>query len=269
MNTTFRTALTGCILTVLAGCAATHNKIEHKPNHAQMHTHHHEHGDAHHHWDYTNHDAWGDAEVNRLCKAGQAQSPININTVTVANNQKFELVDHYTAQDFIIKNNGHTIVFDAKNPNQHSLTINGTPYSLLQFHYHLPSEHMVMNNHYPLEIHFVHKNENNGLAVVGVLVDKGQTNPHLTKVLTNLPSLGSDNYNLNDFNVKDLMPKNSKTYAYEGSLTTPPCDEHVQWLLKAEPIQASVQQLQILSALYDGNNRPVQKQGDRTVYVVE
>lgn len=256
------------------GTHATHaNHYEHggfatnPPTHSYGDHHdHHEH--SLHHWDYRHHDQWGDLEVNRLCKTGQTQSPLNIHKVTRPKTQHFELQGNYQPQDFNIKNNGHTIVFDAKDTNQSTLIINGTTYKLLQFHYHIPSEHTVMNAHYPLELHFVHQNEENGLAVVGVLVDRGEHNAEFAKILTNLPSLGASDSTLERFNVQMLMPQGA-TYAYEGSLTTPPCDEKVQWLLKATPIYASYDQLATLSALYDGNNRPVQRQGERVIWLVE
>lgn len=262
---------------VLSACTTTH----HKPSYHQVataskgspstHANHHEHGKKphdSHHWDYEHLDHWGDLEVNRLCKVGQNQSPINIHQVTRPNNSAFDLKANYKLQDFNIKNNGHTIVFDAKDTTKSTLSINGVSYELLQFHYHVPSEHTVMNAHYPLELHFVHKNANNGLAVVGVLVNFGKQNNELAKILTNLPVLGAPDSTLSGFNVQSLMPSGA-TYAYEGSLTTPPCDEKVQWLLKAEPIDASYQQLLVLSKLYNGNNRPVQKQGSRVVTLVE
>ncbi|MFB2539631.1 MULTISPECIES: carbonic anhydrase [unclassified Acinetobacter] len=226
-------------------------------------------------WGYANHqvppEKWGDAEVNRLCKAGQAQSPIDVHTVTrvaAGSPNQVTLSTHYQADDFDIKNNGHTIVFNTKNPNLNTLELNGTTYKLLQFHYHIPSEHTVMNTYYPLEIHFVHANDAGNLAVIGVLVKNGNKNNDLDGIINNLP-ISDTSHTLASLNVAHLMPKDSATYTYNGSLTTPPCSEQVHWLLKATPIQASAEQLSVLSKLYDGNNRPIQPQGNRTVYMVE
>lgn len=234
------------------------------------HNHHAHHDDAHaHHWNYQNAHQWGDVEVNKLCKLGQAQSPINITRAVKPANTHFDLQEKYQAQNFTITNNGHTIVFDAQDSTESRLNINGIDYELLQFHYHIPSEHTVMNRYYPLELHFVHRNMDQGLAVIGVLVDKGDHNADLEKILTNLPTNNQTQALLKDFNVATIMPKQSKAYAYQGSLTTPPCGEQVQWLLKNQTIHASTNQLAILSALYDGNNRPIQPQGERTVYLIE
>lgn len=258
---------TTTILLVSALTACTTTQMSKPTHHHPVKAHHHDHDHAH--WDYKSPEKWGDLEVNKLCTAGQQQSPINVNAVTKAPKGKFNLQGNYTAQDFTIQNNGHTIVFNAKDPKKSTLKVNGTTYELLQFHYHVPSEHTVMNAFYPLEIHFVHKNASGNLAVVGVLVDKGQENKDFGKILTDLPVNDKKDGLLSNFNVETLMPKNSPTYAYDGSLTTPPCSEQVQWLLKSKPIHASVAQLKVLSALYDGNNRPVQPQGNRTISLVE
>ncbi len=44
---------------------------------------------------------------------------------------------------------------------------------LLQLHYHAPSEHTVNGNSFPMEMHFVHKHEDGGLTVIGVLIEEG------------------------------------------------------------------------------------------------
>lgn len=253
------------ISALLAGCQTLP-----APTVQDEHAHSHEH---HAHWGYQSPDIlpanWGDEEVNKLCKIGQSQSPINITKVQKPTTGKFELVPNYQIQDFTITNNGHTIVYTAKNPATSKLTLNGKEYQLLQFHYHIPSEHTVMNASYPLEIHFVHKNAENQLAVIGVLVNKGKKNADLQKILMNLPTSTATQSSLNQFNVASIMPKESNIYAYDGSLTTPPCSEQVQWLLNATPITADEMQIAQLAKLYTGNNRPVQSQGSRPVYLIE
>lgn len=249
---------------VLTGC---HTKLSTQTikNHAESL----EHGNTHQHWDYHNHDHWGDIEVNKLCKIGETQSPINIARVTDAQG-KIELKEYYEPQRFEVVNNGHTIVFNVVDNNKSHIVLNGTPYYLLQFHYHVPSEHTVMNAHYPLELHFVHKNTNDGLAVVGVLVNSGAFNSALNQVITNLPSYGNTTtIHLDGFNVANLMPDEPSVYNYEGSLTTPPCTERVEWLLKTTPIGADGNQLATLAKLYHGNNRPVQRQGNRQILLVQ
>ncbi len=66
--------------------------------------------------------------------------------------------------------------------------------------------------------------------------------------------------------LKPPFPK--RTFRYEGSLTTPPCSEGVQWVVMAERRQISPEQMATLTShLYD-NNRPVQPLGDRKIGLV-
>lgn len=245
---------------LLSGCATSPSSP------IKQQAHHLEHGG----WDYHNHDHWGDLEVNRLCAAGQAQSPINIAKVTeVVKQSEQGLKEFYAAEHFNVVNNGHTIAFNVDGNAKSYITLDGKRFELLQFHYHVPSEHTVMNSHYPLEIHFVHKAADNALAVIGVLVNGGNYNASLNQVITNLPRYGEQNSRLANFNVASLMPAKPDVYNYEGSLTTPPCTEEVQWLLKTTPISADGTQLSTLSHLYNGNNRPVQRQGNREVLLIK
>lgn len=253
---------------LLAGCQTTQTLPPPAVHGEHAHPHKHQ-----AHWGYQSPNIlpanWGDEEVNKLCKIGQTQSPINIEKVQKPATGKFDLVRNYQSQDFTVTNNGHTIVFTAKNPATSKLTLNGKDYHLLQFHYHIPSEHTVMNANYPLEIHFVHKNAENQIAVIGVLVNKGVNNSELQKILNDLPMKQSDEGALKAFNVATIMPTSSNVYAYDGSLTTPPCSEQVHWLLNATPITASEKQINQLAKLYTGNNRPALPQGSRPVYLLE
>ena len=68
-----------------------------------------------------------------------------------------------------------------------------------------------------------------------------------------------------------------KLYHYEGSLTTPPCSEIVDWIVVNDPQPISVEQLNLLNSFWgdnehfnkttgNGNNRLVQPLNGRTVY---
>ena len=60
-----------------------------------------------------------------------------------------------------------------------------------------------------------------------------------------------------------LLPATTGYYAYQGSLTTPPCSEVVRWLLLDTPVALSADQIAAYTKLYDGNARPVQPLGKR------
>jgi carbonic anhydrase len=62
-----------------------------------------------------------------------------------------------------------------------------------------------------------------------------------------------------------LLPKRRSYYRYEGSLTTPPCSETVDWMLLTDPIQVAEAEIAAFAKLYAMNARPVQKANRRFV----
>ena len=62
-----------------------------------------------------------------------------------------------------------------------------------------------------------------------------------------------------------LIPENHSFYYYNGSLTTPPCSEGVQWIIFEHPVSASKEQLQILKNMINKNNRPTQELNSRFI----
>jgi len=65
--------------------------------------------------------------------------------------------------------------------------------------------------------------------------------------------------------VDALLPQARTTYRYDGSLTTPPCSEGVQWFVMTTPIALSGAQIGAFTTLFHGNNRPVQSLNERPV----
>jgi carbonic anhydrase len=55
-------------------------------------------------------------------------------------------------------------------------------------------------------------------------------------------------------------------YAYNGSLTTPPCSEGVLWVVLKNPVTASREQIdQFHGAMEVDTNRPIQPRNARTI----
>lgn len=116
-------------------------------------------------------------------------------------------------------------------------------YTPLQFHYHAPSEHTIDGYLYDLELHIVHKNDSAGeLSVIGIFFDmkKGgnKTNPFLEEYLDgHLKPDAQGGWKSPKIDVKKLVDglNNRKIYHYDGSLTTPPCSEIVQWIVVDDP----------------------------------
>lgn len=222
-------------------------------------------------WSYDRPELWGDLEANQLCRIGKEQSPINITRIAnpMGDTGKLSLIDSYKPQDFLVRNNGHTMVFEVAGQRNSKLYINGVPYSLIQFHYHTPSEHTVMSAHYPMEIQLVHQNAQGYLAVVGVLVNMGKHNANIDRVISGLPPQLATNGVLRDFDIDALLPKDGSVYAYNGSLAEPPCTEGVQWFVKTTPIHADSKQLSTLTKLHGDNARAIQPQSEREVWLIK
>lgn len=200
--------------------------------------------------------------------AGNFQSPVNVPSAAARNLDDI-LEIHYlpTVTDKIF-NNGHTIeVQYAASPNNR-IEIGGQEFELEQFHFHTTSEHTIDGVNADMELHLVHQHHDGGLAVVGVLLDAvpGADNPAFATVFDNLPNLETKDDEVTQptaINANSLLPKDKTGFFYEGSLTTPPASEPVNWFLFDTPVQISESQLAAYQAVGDLNdfnpgNRPLQ-----------
>lgn len=137
--------------------------------------------------------------------------------------------------------------------------IEGSRYDLLQFHFHHPSEHLLSGRSFDLECHFVHKSAAGGLAVLGVFIRPGLTNPVLEPIWAAMPMEGGKDAAVGSpVDLAGLLPFERDFFRYMGSLTTPPCSEGLTWTVFKTPIEASVAQIQQFAALFPMNARPVQ-----------
>jgi carbonic anhydrase len=218
------------------------------------------------------------------CCLGSEQSPIDITSSTAVERQAAKLELFYTPATFSVANNGHTVQATLKvGAARCGLSLNGVVYDLQQFHVHVPSEHAIDGKHWPLELHFVHKSASGSLAVVGVLVepdasgaDRDAAGIELQKVWRIAPEhegpAPADSERIAvGVDLSKVMPAVHANYRYEGSLTTPPCSEHVQWIVMQSPITMSKADIDKLQSMFAGtsfpagNARPVQPIGARTV----
>jgi carbonic anhydrase len=138
------------------------------------------------------------------------------------------------------------------------LTIGDDQYDLLQFHFHAGSEHLVDGKRFPMEAHFVHdKRDDEGLGVVGMFLVEGAANPSFAAIAAAFPkTVGEEKAAPDGVDPQGLLPGSLQYWRYEGSLTTPPCAETVDWIVCVNPVTV---------AREDMNARPVQELGRRFV----
>ncbi len=145
--------------------------------------------------------------------------------------------------------------------------LGGREFGLESAHFHSPSEHLVDGKSFPAELHLVHADSQGNLAVVGVLFDLGEPSPIVQSILDAAPPVGETTDARIPLNA--TLPSDLSYYRYDGSKTTPPCDEPVDWYVLRQPMTVSKAQMDALLGLTGGpNNRPVQPIGERVVTLV-
>ena len=220
------------------------------------------------HWTY-NEDEHGPNNWENLCDGfsacgGQAQSPINIITNEAIGDSNFIALEiNYISTPVNIVNNGHTIQFNVSGNN--TISISDKDYKLLQFHYHAASEHTINGNHYPIEVHFVNQYSSSDYSVVGAMFEEGTASELFTEYLAEFPESKGEYTSANTIDLEKLLPSNLDYYYYNGSLTTPPCSEIVNWYVLKTPIKASKEQIEKFAKILHHNYRPVMPLNDRKV----
>ncbi|KAJ7988202.1 hypothetical protein DPEC_G00321160 [Dallia pectoralis] len=219
-------------------------------------------------WGYKDQTAW---TFNFTDCSGKSQSPIDINTrraiydptLPPISLEGYDLTDDSA---LTLWNNGHTLELILPNTMR---IVTGFDHEFLaaQLHFHwgtpeVPgSEHTIDNVHFPAEIHVVHYNskyaniseaasQSDGLVVLGGFIQIGlHENENYEKILAVITdvSIEESNTEIPGFNVRHLLPnKLDRFYRYNGSLTTPPCYQTVNWTIFNDTITVSRKQLKAL-----------------------
>jgi carbonic anhydrase len=188
------------------------------------------------------------------CDAGDQQSPINI-TNTIAADLSAPLIN-WSPFIPVISNNGHTI--EVKPVAGNTVILDGKSFGLVQIHFHHTSEHTINDQQYPMEVHFVHQADDGKLAVLAVLFAEGHANQPLTEIWSAAPAvIGEISANFT-FDPKSLLPIDRQHYRYQGSLTTPPCSQIVNWVVFKQKLTISAEQIAAFATVFDENTRDTQ-----------
>jgi carbonic anhydrase len=222
-------------------------------------------GDAHAavHWDYEGAmgpENWG--KEFPTCGKGKSQAPLNIKGPF--EKVRFSVAPDYKQGQLKIVNNGHTIQVNV--PGGSKIRIDGKPYDLLQFHFHRPSEEHIDGKPSAMVVHFVHKNTEGELAVLGVMLREGNDNPGIKTLWTHAPKAEGPEVVPDGvmFNPANLLPREMDFFHYDGSLTTPPCTEKVKFFILKS--QVNISKEQVTDFPFKMNARPVQPTNGRPIY---
>jgi len=215
------------------------------------------------HWDYEGAmgpENWG--KEFPTCGKGKSQAPLNIKGPF--EKVRFSVAPDYKQGQLKILNNGHTIQVNV--PAGSKIRIDGKPYDLLQFHFHRPSEEHIDGKPSAMVVHFVHKNTEGELAVLGVMLREGNENPGIKTLWTHAPKAEGPEVVPDGvmFNPANLLPKEMDFFHYDGSLTTPPCTEKVKFFILKT--QVNIAKEQVSDFPFKMNARPVQPANGRPIY---
>ncbi|MBA3033967.1 MAG: carbonic anhydrase family protein [Gammaproteobacteria bacterium] len=198
-----------------------------------------------------------------LCGTGKRQSPIDIRGGIKVDLEPIRF--DYRNTLFRITDNGHTVQVDVAEGS--TITVTGRVYQLQGFEFHRPSEVRINGKPFDMAVHLVHKDYDNNMVVIAVLLERGAEHPLIQTLWNHMPlevgmAVAPPNVAID---LAKLLPVGREYYTHMGSLTTPPCTENVMWMVFKDPIQISPEQIGIFARLYPNNARPIQPTHDRLI----
>ena len=212
-------------------------------------------------------DRWGRLDPDyATCALGKSQSPIDIRAAQKADLPPLRFVTVPGPLNII--NNGYTAVrvnYPAGNGN--FMIVGSKRYELTQFHFHHPSEECIDGKPFDMGMHVMYRSDDGKIAGVAVMMRAGQTNQTVEELWAHMPETPGNEHVVPgvEVNPAGLFPTDTAHYAYEGSLSAPPCTEGVQWFVLKTPIEVSEEQIRAFARLYPHNVRPVQPLNGRIV----
>ncbi|KAI5924514.1 alpha carbonic anhydrase [Camillea tinctor] len=207
--------------------------------------------------------------ANSACADGTRQSPIDmvpgVFTMMSGRNMTMAFTDLPEGAEF--ENLGSTVEVVMEGLGS-SMVLDGLNYTLQQFHFHHPSEHLDNGTTMPMEMHLVFMHEEAEVAVMGVYIDiadpESEQAPS-TMLETIFSSVGeiaepgtvTKTQALALTEVQGML-ESGTFQRYSGSLTTPPCSEGVSWLVATQKLVLSRATFQNARSVLGFNARYVQ-----------
>ncbi|KAH8651247.1 carbonic anhydrase [Xylariales sp. PMI_506] len=208
-------------------------------------------------WAYAESFDWGSIdEAYAACQSGTQQSPIALTQNYGLSNSKIGF-NYPTTLSGNFSNWSYgpsfTVAADAsgsysQNP---SFTFGNQTVYFKGWHIHAPGEHIVDGVRTRAEMHFVHGDSTgHEKAVLAFRINPSNIS---NEFFTQMPALvGFNETEVTEPAVMNLnlAVKSVKNFAafwtYQGSLTSPPCTEGIQWFVSKDPMNISTEQMQAL-----------------------
>ena len=105
---------------------------------------------------------------------------------------------------------------------QNAVLLGGVTYRLMQMHFHRPSEHFLDGQQFAGEMHVVCQSDNGETAVLGLFLNQvgGLIDPEACPV-----------------SLATVVPSSGRVFRYDGSMTTTPYTEGIQWVVYETPVE--------------------------------
>lgn len=211
--------------------------------------------------DYNNQTTWAGT-----CQTGKQQSPTNLEVSNgiCEKNLVFNLEISNTPVSFNADHNSNTINVLGLFTHLTATIMGGkvAGFDSVSFHFHSPSEHTINGKYYDLELHIVHqiKPEYKHLttrthAVLGVMFEATNSpavNPLITAITESVNNKSTTTKTPSSL-FSSFLNNSFPYYMYEGSLTTPNCDEIVNWYVMEKAVPISKNDLLFFTGKWKGN----------------
>lgn len=208
---------------------------------------------------------WGNLPGYGTCNSGSSQSPIDVIT-SGSSPLSPTPAPSYGLATMELKKKVENWALECKTPNTcGSLSYDGQDFDVFNIHFHAPSEHTIDGKKYPLEAHIVHLNGGQ-IKVMAFLFEVGLIPNTFPALVINSICLGSKTMSVA---LGLLLDTTKGMCTYNGSLTTPPCSETVQFFIQRKILKVTQTELNNFITTFNSpvnaNSRPVQPLNGRSI----
>jgi carbonic anhydrase len=207
----------------------------------------------------------GPSHWEGVCNTGHMQAPIDITKPQVVPIPPLPpLQFSYQPSDLDMVNDCNKYEIKARFPVNQWLKVARKPYRLSEIDFHEPGENAVNGVRPAMSMLMVHLSPESTILVIEVPIVVGKENPVIKTMWEHIPRGGKENVvPAVKINAADLLPADHGFYRFPGSLTTPICNEGVQWYLMQHPIEMSAAQIAKYKKYYHDTARPLQPLNNR------